>query len=462
MQNTEKTRVEKDSLGEMPVPVAAYWGIHTQRAIKNFPISGTRVPPVFIRAMAVVKKAACRANQELGFLPTEKATAIAQACDEILAGALAAEFPLDVLQGGAGTSTHMNVNEVIANRAEEILGGQKGVYAQVHPLAHVNLHQSTNDVYPTALKVAVLWQLKQLSPEIAKLQGALQAKEKEFASVVTLGRTEMQDAVPMTLGAQFSAFAEAIGRDRWRVFKCEERVRVVNLGGTAVGTGLCAPRDYIFRVTEILRELTALSLTAAENRVDQTANQDALVEVSGILKAHAANLIKVAGDLRLLASGREIVLPAMQAGSSIMPGKVNPVVLEATIQTALKVFADDFLLTEAVSRATLQINEWMPLVAASVLDMLALLMAINRLLAEQIGQIQALPDECARKVAQSPSIVTAFLPVMGYEKAAALLSEFAQSGGTDVRAFLVSHLGKEVVEKTLSSQNLLQLGYRHG
>ena len=289
-------RVEHDMLGEKEVPATVYWGIHTQRALENFPFASGRVPFELIRAMAMVKRAAAGANRDLGYLSAEKAAAIITACDEIMAGQLTDQFPLDALQGGAGTSTHMNVNEVIANRGLEILGRDKGDYAGLHPLQDVNLHQSTNDVYPTAVKVAAILELKRLSDAIALLQGALQRKEKEFADIIKLGRTEMQDAVPITLGSEFSGWAEAVARDRWRTFKCEERLRVVNIGGTAVGTGIGAPRDYIFLVIEKLREATGLGLSRAENLVGETANADTFVEVSGILKAHMVNILKMSNE----------------------------------------------------------------------------------------------------------------------------------------------------------------------
>ena len=275
-------RKEKDGLGEMDVPADAYWGIHTERARRNFALTGRTAPEPLIRALVMVKKACALANRELGYLPAEKADAILAACDELIGGAPAGQFPVDALQGGAGTSTHMNVNEVIANRALEVLGFAKGDYARLHPIEDVNLHQSTNDVYPTALKIAAIFGLRQLSESVAGLQNAFQKKEKEFSGIVKIGRTEMQEAVPLTLGAEFSAFAEAFARDRWRTFKCEERLRTVNLGGTAVGTGLTAPRNYIFLVIERLREVTGLGLTRGENAVDQTANADCFVEVSGM------------------------------------------------------------------------------------------------------------------------------------------------------------------------------------
>ena len=285
------------------------------------------------------------------------------------------QFPVDALQGGAGTSTNMNVNEVIANRAIEILGGARGEYSRVHPIEDVNLNQSTNDTYPTALKVSAITGLRRLSEAIAGLQGAFQEKERQFAAIVTIGRTELQEAVPITLGAEFSGFAEAVSRDRWRTFKCEERLRVVNIGGTAVGTGISAPRSYIFLVIERLRDVTGLGLARGENLLDQTANADCFVEVSGILKAHAASLVKICNDLRLLSLLGEMRVPGAQAGSSIMPGKVNPVLLEAGIQAGMKVMANDALIADACSRGSLQINEFLPLVSFALHESLDLLAA---------------------------------------------------------------------------------------
>ncbi|MFA6716333.1 MAG: lyase family protein, partial [Victivallaceae bacterium] len=336
-------RIEHDMLGEKNIPADAYYGIHSLRAAENFPLSGRPVRPELIRALALVKKACCQANAELGFLDENIAVAVSSACDEIRAGNFDGQFITDALQGGAGTSTNMNINEVIANRALELSGAAKGDYDKINPLDHVNLHQSTNDVYPTALKVAAALQLRELSERLAILQSSFQEKEKEFGSIVKIGRTETQDAVPMTLGAEFSAFAEAFARDRWRTFKAEERIRTVNLGGTAVGTGLTAPKRYIFLVIEKLRELSHLGLSRGENCVDQTANQDAFVEVSATLKACAVNFRKIACDLRQLHMIGEIRLQAVQAGSSIMPGKVNPVIPESIIQGAMSVFACDRL-----------------------------------------------------------------------------------------------------------------------
>jgi aspartate ammonia-lyase len=453
-------RIEKDFLGEKKIPQEVYWGSHTQRARENFPISGYKANPSLIKALAVVKKACAQANLELGYLDERKTKAILQACEEIIEGKFSDQFPVDALQGGAGTSSNMNVNEVIANRAVELLGGKKGDASLVHPVEDVNLHQSTNDVYPTAVKIASILLLRDLSQVIAGVQGAFQEKEKEFAGIVKMGRTELQEAVPITLGAEFSAFGEALARDRWRTFKCEERLRVVNLGGTAVGTGLSSPRSFIFLVIEKLRNLTSLGLSRGENLLDATANTDPFVEVSGILKAHASNLIKTADDLRRLHFLGEIELPKLQPGSSIMPGKVNPVILEATIQVSIKVLANDFIITETCSRSTFQINEFLPLLAHCVLESLDLLININSILADHIGGITANELKCREFLDHSPMLITAFLPHIGYDKANTILQEFFTCGRNNLREFLSEKLGKDLVEKILSPYQLTSLGYR--
>jgi len=471
----KQTRIEEDFLGSLEVPIHVYWGIHTKRALNNFPISGERVNPSLVKALAMVKKACCQANHELGYLDFRKFTAITSACDEIAAGLLADQFPVDALQGGAGTSTNMNMNEVIANRAIEIIGGVKGDYTIVHPLHDTNLHQSTNDVYPTAIKIAVILGLRRLSNAIALLQDAFQAQEKNFGAIIKIGRTELQEAVPITLGAEFSAFSEAFSRDRWRTFKCEERLRVVNIGGTAVGTGLTAPRDYIFLVIEKLREVTGLSLARGENIMGETANTDAFAEVSGILKAHASNLIKISNDLRLLNLLGEIHLPAMQAGSSIMPGKVNPVLLEAVMQTGIKVIANDGIITEVTSRGTLQINEFLPLLAHALLESLTILENTNKLLAKHVSAITADEAVCRAHFDRSSTIITALLPYIGYEKAMGLLKEYQKeksittppssegarvlSSENNIGSYLMKRLEPEIVTRAFSPYNLTALGF---
>ncbi len=455
-------RTEEDLLGSIQVPSQAYWGAHTERARANFPFTGYRVHPGMLRAYALVKKACCLANAELHLLSPEKSAAIIQACDEIAEGRLPDQFPVDALQGGAGTSTNMNVNEVIANRALEILGRLRGDYARVHPIEDVNLNQSTNDTYPTALKVSAIMGLRRLSSAIAALQGAFQEKEKQFAGIVTIGRTELQEAVPITLGAEFSGFAEAVSRDRWRTFKCEERMRVVNIGGTAVGTGISAPRSYIFLVIERLRDVTGLGLARGENLLDQTANADSFVEVSGILKAHAASLVKICNDLRVLALLGEIRVPGLQAGSSIMPGKVNPVMLEAGIQAGMKVMANDALIADACSRGSLQINEFLPLVSFALHESLDLLTNVDTHLAAHVPGIDADEKRSRAFFERSPMIVTALLPHVGYDRATELVRQFASSGQENIMEFLRQTLGEDLVDRVFAARNLVALGYKDG
>jgi len=456
-------RKECDALGEKEIERDALWGIHTQRALENFGFSRRRTPHALISAIATVKHAAAITNAELGYLPKEIADAIVDACSQICEGGMEVHFPLDALQGGAGTSTNMNVNEVVANLALKHLGKSLGDYDSVHPLHHVNLHQSTNDVYPTALRIAAITGMRRLSDAFAKLQGAFQVKESAFQAIVKMGRTELQPAVPMTLGQEFSAFAEASARDRWRTFKCEERLRLVNLGGTAIGTGITAPRRYIFRVIEVLRTLTGMGLSRNENVIDATANADAFVEVSGILKASAANLSKIAGDLRLLHFLGEIALPPLQAGSSIMPGKVNPVMMEAILQVGMAVRANDMIVTDCASHGTLQINEFMPLLALALLESIDMLDAAARAFALHVEGIEANGPRCAALLGEGPSMLTAFLPQIGYARASTLVKEFAQARANNsaltLRDFLSGILGEAAVNEVLSAPNLLKLGH---
>lgn len=456
-----KYREEKDMIGEVEVPSERLWGVHTQRALNNFKVSGEKAPFILIKALATVKKACCLANLEMKYIDPEKGRSILTACDEIIDGKHKEEFPLDALQGGAGTSTNMNVNEVVANRALEIAGKARGEYGIIHPLRDVNMHQSTNDVYPTAVKVALLWMLKDLSRGISDLQGSFQKKEKEFADVIKLGRTEMQAAVPMTLGAEFSAFSEAIARDRWRVFKCEERVRQINLGGTAIGTGLTAPREYIFAVSDKLREITGLPVSRGENTVDQTANSDAFIEVAGMLRAHVSNIIKICNDLRILSLLGEISLDPVQSGSSIMPGKVNPVILECAIQGALKADSMLGLVFECSSRSSLQINEFMPLLSHSFISSMDILKNTDTILSDHIVKLSAEEDVCLKNFREDPVIITALLPHIGYEKAEELIKEFYSDKRTDILGFLSEKIGKEKIDSIFSPGNLMSLGYRH-
>jgi aspartate ammonia-lyase len=431
---TAATRTEHDLLGTMEVPADAYYGIHTMRAAANFTLSGLRVHPELIRSLALVKKAAAITNQRVGGLPEAKAKAICQACDEVIEGQWQDQFIVDAFQGGAGTSTNMNANEVLANRAIEILGGAKGDYSVIHPNDDVNLSQSTNDVYPTALKLAAIRLLLPVIEDMSRLQGALQEKEAEFANVLKVGRTEMQDAVPVTLGQEFSAWAQAVQRDWWRLHVVEEKLRQINLGGTAVGTGLNADRRYVLSAWDVLRDLTNLGLARAENMIDQTQNADVFVEVSGLLKTAAVNLAKIAADLRLLSSGPraglgEIVLPERQAGSSIMPGKVNPVITEAVTQIAYQVMANDQAITLAAQAGQLELNAFLPLIAHNLFQQLDLLHAgVSTFIERCVSGIQARAEFCRQQVEGSYGLVVAAAPYIGYELASEVAREAHQTG----------------------------------
>lgn len=440
MDKCSQIRIESDSLGSCAVPAEVLWGIHTHRALENFPLTRRPVHPALLRAMGLVKLAAAQTNHRLGAWCDDqaKAEAIFTACREMAAGKLMASLPVDALQGGAGTSTNMNVNEVLTNRALAVLGCNHGDYARISPLNDLNLHQSTNDVFPTALKIAALWLLDRLEQQVVALQEAFQQQEQRWAHVVKVARTELQDAVLTTAGRAFGAFAEAINRDRWRIAQCHERLRVINLGGTAIGTGLAAPRRYIFEVVDTLRELTGLNLARAENLVEATQNADVYVEVSGILKAHATNLLKICSDLRLLSSGpdaglAEINLPQRQAGSSIMPGKINPVIPEAVSQAAMLVIGHDAALTLACASGNLELNPFLPLVALTLLDTLDLLANADAILWQYcITGITVDAIKCARQVENSTAAATALVSVLGYERASQLARR-ATDTGTSVR-----------------------------
>ena len=439
-------RIETDFLGEKSIPAEAYYGIHTVRALENFAVSRQSVHPELIRAIATVKQAAVEMNMSLGLLDARLGSAIFQAAAEVADGKLADQFPVDALQGGAGTSTNMNVNEVVANRAIELLGGNKGDYSLIHPLDHVNLSQSTNDVYPTALRIAAIRLLQPLSEACAQLQGSLQKKEAEFAGILKLGRTEMQDAVPITLGQEFSAWAEAIARDRWRLYKVEERLREVNLGGTAIGTGLNAERKYVFGVVERLRSLTGIGLARDENMIDPTQNADVFVEVSGLLKACASTLIKISNDLRLLASGPrggigEIRLPDLQAGSSIMPGKVNPVIPEMVAQIGYQTIARDLAITLAAQGGQLELNAFLPLIAANLLPAMEELTHAMRLFANRcIDGIEVDSDRCRFHLENSVALITALSPLIGYDRAAEIAKQALKDRSPVKKALLDSGL----------------------
>jgi aspartate ammonia-lyase len=429
-------RNESDQLGTLPIPATALHGIHTARALENFPLALQPVTPGLARAYGVVKLACATTNRALGAWADDapKADAIERACRELSEGLLERHIVVDRLQGGAGTSTNMNVNEVLANRALELLNETPGTYTRVSPLEDINLHQSTNDTYPTALRLAAILALRELEGRVVALQEAFQAAEKRLAHVVKVGRTQLQDAVLTTLGREMGAYAEAMTRDRWRIYKCEERLRVVNLGGTAIGTGLAAPRQFIFRVTDTLREITGIGFARAENLVDATQNADVFVEVSGILKAHAVSLLKICGDLRLMASGpeaglREIRLPARQAGSSIMPGKVNPVIPEAVSQVAMLVMGHDATIAYACASGSLELNPFLPLVAACLLESLELLARADDILCRHcVSGLEADEARCREHVLNSTAAATAMMPALGYERVCELARMSAETG----------------------------------
>jgi aspartate ammonia-lyase len=454
-------------LGQVTLPADTLHGVHTERALANFALAGRPVHPALVAAYGTVKLATVLTNRALGAWADDpaKADALEQACREMANGALTQHVPVDALQGGAGTSTNMNVNEVLANRALELLGEPHGAYERVSPLDDVNLHQSTNDTYPTALKLAAIVLLHKLEEQALALQEAFQEKERQFAGIVKVGRTEYQDAVLTTLGREMSAYAEALNRDRWRIYKCEERLRVVNLGGTAIGTGFAAGRQYIFRVVDALRDLTGIGFARADNLVEATQNTDVFVEVSGILKANAASLVKICGDLRLLSSGPEaglgeIHLPQRQAGSSIMPGKVNPVIPEAVTQAALLVMGYDQVIAAASAAGSLELNAFMPLIAMCLLESLDLLTQANRILrSECVEGITADEGRCRAHVEASTALATALVPELGYEAASALVQRAVQAGRS-VREQVLAEgsLSGEQLDELLSAESVLRLG----
>ncbi len=431
-----KYRVEHDLLGKKSVPASAYYGVQTMRGMENFSISGVPIShyPDLIRAFAMVKLAAARANHEVGAMPRRVLKGIEAACQDLIDGKLHDEFRLDVFQGGAGTSTNMAANEVIANRALEHMGYRKGEYAHCDPHDHVNMSQSTNDSYPTALHVAVLLTNSRLVDELKALVAAFRAKSREFRTVVKMGRTQLQDAVPMTLGQEFAAFAGSI-EDEVRTLLAVERVLCeINMGGTAIGTGLNAPRGYAPKCARHLARITGRRITLADNLIEATQDTQAFVLYSAVLKSLAIKLSKVCNDLRLLASGpraglNEINLPAKQPGSSIMPGKVNPVIPEVMNQVCFKVIGNDLTVTMAAEAGQLQLNVMEPVIAACIFESQTLFMNASRTLREHCVQgITANRDVCRAFVERSIGIVTALNPHIGYDKATEIAAEAMRTG----------------------------------
>jgi aspartate ammonia-lyase len=421
-------RTEHDLLGERAVPADAYYGIHTLRALENFPITGTPISayPALVDALAGVKQAAAITNRELGLLPADVAAAVVAACEEIRGGRWHEHFVVDVVQGGAGTSTNMNANEVVANRALQLLGHDRGDYTKVHPNDHVNLSQSTNDAYPTAVNVAAFTMLSHLDDALGVLQDAFSAKAAEFRDLVKMGRTQLQDAVPMTLGQEFGAFAVTLGEDRDRLQESARLLLEVNLGATAIGTGLNAPAGFAAAARDHLAAITGLPVTGAPDLVEATQDCGAFVHVSGVLKRVAVKLSKTCNDLRLLSSGPraglgELTLPPVQAGSSIMPGKVNPVIPEVVNQVAFEVVGNDLTITMAAEAGQLQLNAFEPIIMHSLAKSIDHLRAACLVLAERcIPGITANSDVLRSNVESSIGLVTALNPHIGYANATAI------------------------------------------
>ena len=460
----KNTRTEHDLLGERKVPADAYYGIHSLRAMENFPISGTKIAAYIelIKALACVKKASALANHQFGLLDNVKKDAIVRACDDLLKGELRDQFVVDIIQGGAGTSTNMNANEVIANRALEYLGHPRGAYNELHPLEHVNMSQSTNDVYPTAIKIALHSKIALLIEAMGILQEAFEKKSEEFSDILKMGRTQLQDAVPMTLGQEFCAFAVMLSEDRDRLREASQLIQEINLGATAIGTGINAPKGYAKVVCQFLGEITEIPLITATNLVEATQDAGAFVQLSGVLKRVAVKLSKTCNDLRLLSSGprvgfNEINLPPVQAGSSIMPGKVNPVIPEVVNQIAFEVIGNDITVSFAAEAGQLQLNAFEPIIVRNLFNSLVFLRQGCLTLAERcVVGITANRDELRAMIDNSIGIVTALNPHIGYENASAVAAEAHKSGKGVMEIVLKKGLlTKEELDEILRPETLI-------
>lgn len=458
-------RTERDSIGEKAVPQDVYYGVQSLRAAENFRITGLALHPEMINSMAYIKKAAAITNCEIGLLEKRQAKAIVQACDEIISGKLHQYFIVDPIQGGAGTSLNMNANEVIANRAIELLGGEKGNYALLHPNDHVNCGQSTNDVIPTAGKMTALRLLGRLKGELARLHEALCEKAEEFDHVIKMGRTQMQDAVPIRLGQEFQAYADAVLRDIRRMEKAMDEMRTLNMGGTAIGTGINADEGYLRRIVPKLSEVSDMEFVQAFDLIDATQNLDPFVAVSGAVKACAVTLSKISNDLRLMSSGPragfgEINLPAKQNGSSIMPGKVNPVIPEVVNQVAFHVIGNDLTITMAAEAGQLELNAFEPIVFYCLFQSIdTLAYAVQTLVDNCVKGITANEARCRYLVENSIGIITAICPHIGYQNAADIAKKALQTGES-VRSLILKEklLTEEELEKILNPANMTEPG----
>lgn len=455
-ENEMEFRVEKDSIGTKDVPENVYYGVQSLRAAENFHITGLNMHPEIINSLAYIKKAAAITNCEAGLLDKRRTQAIVQACDEILEGKFREDFIVDPIQGGAGTSLNMNANEVIANRAIEILGGKKGDYSVVNPNDHVNCGQSTNDVIPTAGKMTSLRLLKKLKKQLLRLHSALEQKADEFDSVIKMGRTQLQDAVPIRLGQEFKAYSVAILRDLNRMDKAMDEMRTLNMGGTAVGTGLNADESYLRRIVPNLSEISGMDLVQAYDLIDATQNLDSFVAVSGAVKACAVTLSKIANDLRLMSSGPragfgEINLPAKQNGSSIMPGKVNPVIPEVVNQVAFNAIGNDMTITMAAEAGQLELNAFEPIIFYCLFQSIdTIAYAVNTFVDNCVIGITANETRCRYFVENSVGIITAICPYVGYQKAAEIAKEAIKTGES-VRKLIIEKglLTKEQMDEIM-------------
>ncbi|NOZ14193.1 MAG: aspartate ammonia-lyase [Acidobacteria bacterium] len=457
-------RMEHDLLGERGVPAHVYYGVQTLRAVENFPVTGVPIShyPNLIKALAMVKKAAALANLKLKLLAPEIADAIVSACDDIIGGAYHRHFAVDVIQGGAGTSTNMNANEVIANLALQKLGKKPGEYDIIHPNNHVNLSQSTNDAYPTALKIGLLLSITSLLDAMRYLKSAFSKKEKEFRSVIKMGRTQLQDAVPMTLGQEFGAYATMLGEDVRMLKKAAKLLNEMNMGGTAIGTGINADPAYAKLCTEELRNVTGLELELSGNLVEATQDTGVFVQLSGVFKRISVKLSKICNDLRLLSSGpragfNEINLPAMQPGSSIMPGKVNPVIPEVVNQIAFQVIGNDLTITMAAEAGQLELNVMEPIIAFNLFQSIDIMRNGMMTLADRcVLGITANREVCRGYVEKSIGIVTALNPYIGYENSSSIAKEALKTGRSVYELVLERNLlTKEEIDRILSPEAML-------
>lgn len=458
-------RTEKDSIGTKKIPANVYYGVQSLRGAENFKITGLAMHPEIINSLAYIKKAAAITNCQIGILNKKITDAIEKACDEIIAGNLHDEFIVDPIQGGAGTSLNMNANEVIANRAIEILGGTKGDYSIVHPNDHVNYGQSTNDVIPTAGKMTALRLLDNAEIELNRLYEALCEKAEEFDHVIKMGRTQMQDAVPIRLGQEFKAYAVAVLRGMRRIKKAKEELRSVNMGGTAIGTGINADQDYLRKIVPNLARISGTDLIQAEDLIDATQNVDPFVAVSGAIKAYAVTLSKIANDLRLMSSGPrtgfgEINLPAKQNGSSIMPGKVNPVIPEVVNQIAFNIIGNDLTITMAAEAGQLELNAFEPIIFYNLFQSIdTLAYGVNTFVDNCVSGITANEERCRDLVENSVGIITTLCPHVGYGEAAKIAKE-AISTGESVRKLILRNklLSENQLKEILNPMNMTEPG----